>query len=412
MMSRLFLLCHLALNSLSSGNDSCPTTPDLDAAALKVDSEESSLSLLQRRGTQLSEIVEGEMGMVHRKDGLVDESGKTQANHSDIDEEQHIHHRHHHHHHRHGHHQVPSLRFHALRAPDATLKEASEAPLHTFYMYRAQDDERYPPTNTNLASLTGVLWYLHNEIAPYCTTHKEGGAFGHRRFRKTRIVRYKVTTKATNPLWRRGMNFGVRVAFDSGKNTGAWETWRDKQPAYEKYGYVVGCNVLGAGPFPICPSAQGAKEKFCPIAMDKAYWYSLPGACPTKNYWAKSDSCKKSQPGGYCKGTPTGRGDCTWSYEYAGDVRLDDLVGITGRFKNYHHFCRKGCREYINYGPHSDRGSCGITFWNHRHSRSSNRWRARRLDRMFKRKYPSMPSDSELPPPHCDFNRRAFYKGL
>jgi len=295
-----------------------------------------------------------------------------------------------------------------------SLLKPSKAPLLTFYMYRAQGEEPFPPTNSNLASLSGVLWYLHNEIVVYCTTGKDNiGEFGFRRYKKTRILRYKVTTRATVPLWEKGMNFGVRVAFDSAQNTGAWFPSVDKQQAYEKYGYVVGCNTLGEGPFPLCPSAEGTHEHYCPIQYgDRAIWYSLPGECPSLNFKSKTDACKREQPGGFCPGAPTGMGNCTWTYEYAGEVNLDQLVGIAARFKSYNEFCSKGCREYVNYGTKMGKGLCGISFWDNKASPASNKQRVDRVDAEFKKRYPGLPSDKELATPHCDFKKDAFYKGL
>lgn len=293
---------------------------------------------------------------------------------------------------------------------DPSLNSPSDAPLLTFYMYRAQSDSNYPPFNSNTGSLGGVLWYLHNEIVPYCYTTPTGGQFGHRRYKKTRILRYKVTMKATAPLYRKGMNFGARMAFDAGKNTGAFGMTK----GYESYGYVVGCNVLGHGPYPTCPSKQGDKEHFCPMMYgEHAAWYSLPGQCPSQGYSSKSSSCKKQEPGGYCGGTPTGTGSCTWTYENAGEVDLDWLVGIKPRFKNHYDFCKHGCLEYAKFDRHyRDKGKCGIKFWDNQRDGEANQQRIRRLDQAFKRKYPDLPSDKELPAPLCDFDKAKFYDGI
>merc|ERR1712008_606850 len=68
------------------------------------------------------------------------------------------------------------------------------------YMYRAQSDADYPLENVNAADLLGVLWYLHNEIVPYCP----------RKYDITRILRLKVTLR--NPMM-------PYVAFDFGQCT-------------------------------------------------------------------------------------------------------------------------------------------------------------------------------------------------
>ena len=54
-----------------------------------------------------------------------------------------------------------------------------------------------------------------------------------------------------------------------------------------------------------------------------AVWWSLPGPCPSKNYTQWTDWCKEREPGGYCDQTPTGQGNCTWTYQDAGEITID-----------------------------------------------------------------------------------------
>merc|ERR1719401_733159 len=42
---------------------------------------------------------------------------------------------------------------------------------------------------------------------------------------------------------------------------------------------------------------------------------------------SKDAKCVKRMPGGHCKNA-TGSPDCTYSYEEAGEIMLDELVGI------------------------------------------------------------------------------------
>eukprot|EP00927_Polykrikos_kofoidii_P040966 TRINITY_DN34910_c0_g1_i2.p1 TRINITY_DN34910_c0_g1~~TRINITY_DN34910_c0_g1_i2.p1 ORF type:complete len:356 (-),score=36.65 TRINITY_DN34910_c0_g1_i2:9-959(-) len=179
------------------------------------------------------------------------------------------------------------------RPKDPLLASPSNAPTLSFYMYRSQNDRHYPPLNTNMASLGGVLWYLQNEVVNGCFSGRgHAGDFGVRRFQITRILRYKVTLKAPEPLFKMGMNFGPRVAFDFGKNNGAWVPRKDKAKAYDVFGYVVGCNVVGKGPYPTCPSRQGEIENFCPIKYPNATWYSLPGRKRSWTLGKKFDSMR------------------------------------------------------------------------------------------------------------------------
>jgi len=294
------------------------------------------------------------------------------------------------------------------RPRDTSLLEPSSAPSFTFYVYRAQGNRDYPPLNANAGSLGGVLWYLQNEVVNRCDSERGDGEPGFRHFKIMRILRYKVATKAPQPLFNKGMNFGTRVAFDAGQNTGSWEPRKDRAKSYQVYGYHVGCNILGAGPYPLCPSAQ---EGYCPIKYPDATWYSLPGPCPTQDLASKSRSCKGDQPGGFCEGAPTGQGNCTWSYEPAGEIDIDELVGIKEKFGSHQVFCSRGCIEYVKYGAMKDRGRC-ISWWDHRFDVEKNRWRMDQLDDAFKAKYPDAPSDRDMPPPPCDFDKEAFYHGL
>jgi hypothetical protein len=296
---------------------------------------------------------------------------------------------------------------------DTKLLQPSSAPLFTFYAYRAQNENTYPPENVNLASLGGVLWYIHNELINHCATERGNGEFGFRRFKTARILRYKITMKATQPLYELGMNFASRVAFDFGKNTGAWEHFRDAV-SYFKFGYNVGCNVVGEGPYPLCPSGQGKWENFCPIEYTTAYWYSFPGKCPTADLQGKTPLCESELPGGACKTVPTGQGNCTYHWEDAGWINMDDLSGITAKYGSHYEFCKANCLEYNKFDTKPgandrDQGRC-ISFWNDRKNRQACDRRQQAVLNEFFKKYPTMPR--ELAPPVCDFNRQVFYDNL
>lgn len=241
---------------------------------------------------------------------------------------------------------------------DPTLKSASRGNVFTFYMYRAMSDSNFPPENVNTANLAGVMWYLQHEVVTVTP----------RKFGITRIIRLKVQTKATQPLLNRGMNFGVRFAFDSGTCTGPFNCTE----AWEKYGYFVGCNSLGDFPYP----------KEAPY-YSGGIWFSLPGECPSRTFKDKDVACSAVEPGGFCHGTPTGRGDCTYTYEKAGEINVDDLEG--------------GDPAGFWASP-TDEGSCAD--------------RVESARALFISKYPHDPDDLDLPAPRCDFSYGSFYNGM
>merc|ERR1712048_183711 len=50
------------------------------------------------------------------------------------------------------------------------LGKPSDAEAHTFYMYRVQGPGAvYPLGDVNTGTLSGILWYLHNECIHTCT---------------------------------------------------------------------------------------------------------------------------------------------------------------------------------------------------------------------------------------------------
>lgn len=298
---------------------------------------------------------------------------------------------------------------------DKSLNEPSTAPLQTFFFYRAVSEEEYPPINVNVGSLAGVLWYLHHEVVLHAP----------RKFNIKRILRYKVQMRATAPLLRLGMHFGVRLAFDKGQATGPYVCGREKagagfQPKFcgdangasnfdlkdhisadmkpykdafewSAYGYHVGCNNLGEYPFP----------------MDKVYypdaiWYSLPGVCPNKLYNQKDeDNCRQTSPGGYCPGMePNGNGTCTWNYENAGEIDIDELVGI----KDYEAWSKAGHREY---DPLTDQG-VRFSWWDGLNDTKANDERVRQATELFEEKNPGYVVDAYAP--KCDFQFGPFYK--
>eukprot|EP00927_Polykrikos_kofoidii_P053516 TRINITY_DN48128_c0_g1_i1.p1 TRINITY_DN48128_c0_g1~~TRINITY_DN48128_c0_g1_i1.p1 ORF type:complete len:548 (+),score=64.95 TRINITY_DN48128_c0_g1_i1:51-1646(+) len=277
---------------------------------------------------------------------------------------------------------------------DPVLLMPSTAPTQTIYVYRAQTNETFMPAlaNVNAASLGAVLWYLHNEVVHNCP--RRGSIYS--KYDITRILRYRVTHKATQPLFDRGMNYGPFCAFDyaacRGPGNRHGEDWA-------RYGYNIGCERVGDWPHEQFGSAK---------AYPNAIWYSLPGPCPNEDLPHKNRACIAQEPGGLSEDSdPTGAGNSTFTFESAGEVHLDELVGIAARWSSHESFCREGCSEYL---PHLNRGTCGLHFWDHRWDKESNAKRVRQTDDLFFRRYPNLPRDRDIPTPRCDFNKRVFYE--
>eukprot|EP00415_Alexandrium_ostenfeldii_P001244 UN1244 len=222
-------------------------------------------------------------------------------------------------------------------------------------MYRAQSPADYKPSNVNTGNLAGIMWYLQNEIV--------SGDYGYDdRFGISRIIRFKIHMKATQPLVDKGMNFGVRVAFDFGLCTGPTCSYD-----WNAYGYNVGCNNLGEYPYP----------KF-DTHYPGAIWYSLPGACPSRPFFTGDKACQTSEPGGLCKDgeMPTGAGDCTWTYEVDGDIDITDLYRRTTK----------------------------KDFWENKWWEGANEKRVEAARQLFAEKF-----GPEIPAPTCDFSLDKFY---
>lgn len=261
-----------------------------------------------------------------------------------------------------------------LYAPKVpSLSKPSDAPAHTFYMYRVEGDSNYAAENVNMGNLPGILWYLHNEVVERTP----------RKFGATRVLRYKVTTKATAPLFEKGMNFGLRFAFDSGMCTGPYNC----QEQFNKYGYFVGCNYVDQWPTDLWKG-----QNHYPGAI----WYSLPGPCSARRYAERPSTCWNTDPGGHCA-SATGEGTCTYSYEAAGEISIDELVGIP----DFRAFIAKGGKEYSR---HTDRGHL-TSFWDNKMDDAACSRRLQVAQKLFAAK-----GAEDLPTPPCDFKTDSFFR--
>jgi len=266
--------------------------------------------------------------------------------------------------------------------------------LREFYMYRAQSENNYPMQNVNAASLAGVMWYLHNEIVQSIP----------RKYDVTRIMRLKVTMRNPQAWWdAHQAQFGQYVAFDQ-----AMCTVPDCQNIWDTYGAVVGCQA------PNPDVANYTADHQTSLRCDNGHcnsplWYSLPGPCPSMYYGQKTQECIDESPGGFCFSSyneTTGLGDkddwkvtgawnCSYHVDWAGQVRLDDLVGIG----NYSDFVAAGYQEYDKI---EDVGY-GTDFWNGIHNATACQLRMERLKDLFVAKVgenAKFPRD--LPEPVCD----------
>eukprot|EP00440_Ansanella_granifera_P016487 gb/GFBE01017914.1/.p1 GENE.gb/GFBE01017914.1/~~gb/GFBE01017914.1/.p1 ORF type:complete len:432 (+),score=92.98 gb/GFBE01017914.1/:1-1296(+) len=269
---------------------------------------------------------------------------------------------------------------------------ASTGPaLMTFYQYSAQ--KKYDPDrvweNVDMASLGGVLFYLHNEVVD--SKGEQLTADGKRttKFQIDRIVRFKVTLHSTAALWKDFKSqFGQFIQFDYGQATfGMPDHVKKCNAIWEKYGYEVGCQAVPLG-------VSG---------YTGGYWTSWPGRCPSMPFSEnspqggpkKTSTCIQEQPGGSCA-SPNGSPDCVWHIEPAGYVMLDDLMG-------------EEAGSVLNSGGHlydelTDSGTLGSSsFWSGKKDPKRCRQRENKLLKLFAERFPGY--NASLPDPPCDFWR-------
>lgn len=237
--------------------------------------------------------------------------------------------------------------------------KADTASKMSFYMYRAQSVQDYPPENCDLASAAGVMWYLHNEVVKLCPRH----------YNITRVIRYNVTVfNPPNVFSVRQGQFGHFVQFDYGKCTVPdCPTW------WAQYGYAVGCQ----------------RQDVVRWKYEDSFWYSLPGRCPSQIWSNKSSECEEQELGGSCS-APNGTQTCTWHAEKAGEVTVNELSGISDLAA----FCAAG---NVEYDEKTDKGR-GCSFWDDKFNASRNKERVLALERHFAQRY----GVSAMPEPLCD----------
>lgn len=272
-------------------------------------------------------------------------------------------------------------------AGDGDYAIVSDASVLHYYMYRVQNDEDYSPENQNMANIPGALWYLHNEIVWHHWLR--AGTFASTP--KSRIERFLVFSRATQSLFKKGMNFGVVNTYDLGKCTGPFDCEN-----LQHYGPVVGCETWDPDQDNNFPHGQWVGKNLYPNAS----WYSLPGKCSSKKFWDQQGECTQLEPGGACPLgiVPTGSHSCTYTYQKVGELRISEIENIS----SFEHLIEGGGREYDRA---TDKG-VHVHFWDGIDDVDKCQRRIDAVNLLFQRKYPEQPI---LPDPGCDFSLRKFY---
>lgn len=225
---------------------------------------------------------------------------------------------------------------------------------------------KFPADNVNTANVLGALKYIMTETIDLNTgvqqcTRKNGVAY---------IDFYLWTVcQPANALWwfsnlkpdkygdtpqynYRG--FGQYLTFDDGACNNDQQYCKyingNQTADVPKLGNFIGWQDVSADPR---------------NPTEGAYWYSFPGSCPEKSRSSgqKTATCMQQYPSGLCANGQVPDGiNCTYSYQFLGEISLDGLVGIHDLgYSNYTEFCNAGNVEF----ERSDNYSFirGLPFW-------------------------------------------------
>mmetsp|Transcript_65530 Transcript_65530/g.152194 ORF Transcript_65530/g.152194 Transcript_65530/m.152194 type:complete len:341 (-) Transcript_65530:45-1067(-) len=263
--------------------------------------------------------------------------------------------------------------------------EIRAAPLLHFFIYRATS-AAYPAKvsdaerSASFGNAAGVLHYIHREVIGREVVKSAQPPTCQRKSNIDRIVRYKVTMKSTEAaLKREPSGFLGYAAMERGKCTE-----QDCAGTWKEYGFVPGC----------------AKPSVESLRYNGAIWYSFPGRCPSISYDQQcAHEAEEQEPGGACRPrrVPEGTWNCTYMYEPAGELPLDDLVGITKSYGNYSKFCEAGGVE--SNGPSDNDTGVTIDFWKHYSDVESNQKRVAAVLAWFNVNYPGV---APLNDPSCE----------
>ncbi|OLP92133.1 Ribosomal RNA large subunit methyltransferase E [Symbiodinium microadriaticum] len=216
-----------------------------------------------------------------------------------------------------------------------------------------------------------------------------------RKYNVTRILRYLVTMKNPDDTFKHvhwiygdsgyGKQFAPFGAFDSGKCTAT--NCMDK---YEEYGYAVGCQAVETEEYNY--KRQAPATNCVPDDSPECVsgtWYSLPGACPHKTLYHKTDECEEQYPSAKCD-QPDGSLTCTYNVRYAGQVELDELEGIPDYEKWW--VDEDGPTGNIEYEKITDDGN-GTAWWNERRNEERCNSRMAQVIALFGKRYPDLPDN-------------------
>lgn len=281
--------------------------------------------------------------------------------------------------------------FYGVACKRTKLLGPSNAPVHTFYVYRSSPMAETFVGGFNVANDVGVMMHIHMENArshrPFLPGELDGGWY---------IRRFKVKVRATTLLQAQGMTFGPRYNVASGRCSGLFPISNPTvYPAFERLGRAPGCRNMATHPV-MDPWLQ---EEYPGIWTGSYFhldsppiWYSFPGPCSDRPYTERDSECEKKDPGGLCTGTPTGAEDCSYSIEPAGNITFGELAGI----QDYDVFYANGGVDY-NWREDTGVDTC---FWDHRADSAACQKRVDRLRHVFAKKFGV---DKDVEEAFCDY---------
>jgi len=238
-----------------------------------------------------------------------------------------------------------------VRVPVVALEVGGNVVEVDFYRaMRSIDVGKHTLENNDIASLVGVLKYIHTEvIAEHMVSPPSRPA---RKYAIDVIAKAKFSVRNPSSLLSlssglgQHVDFGPYVTFDSGVATN-----RNQQDFIMRYGGFVGVQ-----------NQRDVRYQY----EDPYYWFSLNGFCPNLpwsekgNLLSPNPRCLKDNQGGLVAGgicvngseselLPTGSANCTYTYGNISSISIDELAGITRE-----NCGGRRCRDWADF-----RSNCG-----------------------------------------------------